>query len=142
MMNTKLSLSNKIGLGLAAVLGLADIASLGAIGHDVSPGQEGPPAGVTIFSAVLGLVTIVAVVIAWRTGSRPAVRIIAGARILSMILGLPAFFVSGIPAGLVVLTAVAAVLTIVAVALILRKPAPGSAASTDGVETSRAGASR
>jgi hypothetical protein len=142
MMNTKLSLSNKVGLGLAAVLGLADIASLGALGQDISPGQEGPPAGVTIFSAVLGLVTIVAVVIAWRTGSRPAVRVIAGARILSMILGLPAFFVSGIPAGLVVLTAVAAVLTIVAVALIVRKPAPGSAASADGVETSRAGASR
>lgn len=138
----KLSLANKIGLVLAFILGLGDIASLGTLGQTLEPGQDGPPAGVTIFSAVLGLITVVAVVIAWRKGARGAVRAVAGTRILSLLLGLPAFFVSGVPAGAVVLTAIGVVLTVVALALILRKPAAVVAGSAAGGDVTRAGAVR
>lgn len=141
-MKSTVSLTNKIGLVLAGILGVGDIASLGTLGQQLDPGQEGPPAGVVIFSAVLGLVTLVGVVIAWRTGSRAAVRATAGTRILSMLLGLPAFFVSGVPAGWVVITGIAVVLTLVAVALMLRKPTAGVGAAGTAAESSRAGAVR
>jgi hypothetical protein len=142
-MNTQLSVTNKIGLGLAAVLGLGDVASLGTIGQDMSPGEQGPPAGVTIFSAVLGVITLVGIVIAWRSGSRPALRAVAGSRILSMILGLPAFFADGVPAGWVVVSAVAVVLTLLALALMFRKSSAATAGSAGGSgEASRAGAAR
>ena len=139
-MNTPLSVTNKIGLGLAFVLGLGDIASLGTIGQDMSPGEQGPPAGVTVFSAVLGVITLVGIVIAWRTGARPALRAVAGSRIVSMILGLPAFFADGVPAGWVVISAVAVVLTLLALALMFRKPSVSASAGAG--EASRAGAAR
>jgi hypothetical protein len=136
-MNGSLSVTNKIGLGLAFVLGLADVASLATIGQEMSPGEQGPPAGVTIFSAVLGVITLVGVVIAWRSGSRVAVRAVAGSRIVSMILGLPAFFADGVPAGWIVISAVAVVLTLVALALMLRR-SPVIAGSAAGLERANA----
>lgn len=142
-MKSSVSLTNKIGLVLAAVLGAGDIASLGTLGQQLEPGQDGPPAGVTIFSALLGVITLVGVVIAWRSGSRAAVRAVAGTRIVSLLLSLPAFFVSGVPAGWVAITGVAVVLTVVALALILRKPAAaGSSGSGSGADVTRAGAAR
>jgi hypothetical protein len=138
-MATKLSGKNKIGLVLATILGLADVASLGTLGQQLEPGQDGPPAGVTIFSALLGVVTIVAVVIAWRSGSRVAVRVLAGARILSMVLGLPAFFVSGVPSGFVAISAVGVVLTIVCLALVLsRSSSVAGSSSEDSSDLQRA----
>jgi hypothetical protein len=138
-MGTKLSGKNKIGLVLAVILGLGDVASLGTLGQQLEPGQDGPPAGVTIFSALLGVVTLVAVVIAWRSGSRVAVRVLAGARILSMILGLPAFFVSGVPSGFVVISAIGVVLTLVCLALVLSRPASVDGSSSSGASDRHAG---
>jgi hypothetical protein len=133
-MDSKLAVRNKIGLGLAAVLGLADVASLGTLGQQMDPGEQGPPAGVTIFSAVLGVLTLVCVVIAWRSGSRPALRGVAGTRILSMILGLPAFFADGVPAGWVAISAVAVVLTLVCLALVLSRPKAVAGGAGAGLE--------
>jgi hypothetical protein len=67
---------------------------------------------------VVGLITLVAIVPAGRTGSRTALRVVAGTRIVSAILSLPAFFVD-VPAGIKVGSAVAFALTVVCVVLVL-----------------------
>jgi hypothetical protein len=116
---------NKAGFVIALLLGLSDLASPLQPTPD---GQVGPPLIILIIDAVLGLITIVAVVYAWRTGSRGAVRIAAGARIVSMITALPAFFV-GVPAGIMLVVGLLVVVTIACVAMMLlpsRTPVPVS----------------
>jgi len=116
---------NKAGFVLALLLGLSDLASLLQPTPD---GQVGPPLAILIIDAVLGLITIVAVVYAWRTGNRGAVRIAAGARIVSMITALPAFFVD-VPAGIMLIVGIFVVATIACVAMMLlpsRTPVPVS----------------
>ncbi len=112
------STANRVGLGLGAVLGLLDVAAP-LIFPTGSPGEDGPPVGITVLGVVLGLVTLAAVYRAWTTGSRPMVRLIAGTRLLSMISGLPAFFVD-VDAWIKVVVAVFAVLTLLCVGLMLR----------------------
>jgi hypothetical protein len=115
------STRNKIGLVLAVLFGLGDLSSpFTPVGAD--DGQAGPPMPVLVADAVLGIVTLVAVVFAWRSASRVAARIVAGTRILSALTALPAFFVSGVPAPVVALVAVSVVLTIVCVVLVLAPP--------------------
>lgn len=112
--------ANKVGLVLAALLGAADLTSLAMT---TPPGEAGPPLGILVLDTLLGLVTVVAVVIAWRTRSRALVRLAAGARILSMVTALPAFF-AGVPAFLVAVVAAVVVLTIVTVVLMLLPARP------------------
>ncbi|MEO5609626.1 MAG: hypothetical protein ABIQ61_00800 [Ornithinibacter sp.] len=110
---TSVSRRQKIGLGLAGLL------SLGAIPSVLSPtpeGEVGPPSVVLWTGTVLGVVGIVAVVIAWRTGSRGALRVLAGALIISALTALPAFFVD-IPVGLKAMAAASVLLTVAAVVL-------------------------
>jgi hypothetical protein len=112
---TSFTTVNKVGLVLAALLGVGDIVSL------LSPtpeGETGPPYGILVLSSVLGLVTVVAVVWAFRKLSRGAVRIVAATRIVSAITSLPAFFVD-IPDALRLVTGVFVVLTVVVVVMIL-----------------------
>lgn len=124
---TALSLPNKIGLGLAAVLGLLDFVSglLGAFaGAGPAPGEVGPPFAVLVAASVLGLVTVVAVVYTWRSRSQVGARIVAGSRILAALTALPAFFVADVPPALVAIAATFIVLTIVTVGLVLARRAP------------------
>lgn len=89
-------------------------------------GPAGPPLVVLAVGLVLGVVTLIALVPAWRTGSRTALRAVAGSRIVSAILALPAFFVD-IPAGLMAAAAAAVALTVVSVVLLLapaNRPVP------------------
>ena len=65
---------------------------------------------------MLGVVGLVAVIVAWRTGNRAALRAAAGAIIVVTLTGLPAFFVD-IPAGIKLLVGVSVLLTIAAVVL-------------------------
>lgn len=113
---------NKAGLVLAGLSGLVDLTSA----FDLS-GQDGdhpgPPTAVIAVDVVLGLITLIAVGYAWRTGNRAGSRIAAAARILSVITALPAFFVDGVPAGLVAIVAAFVVLTVLTVALLLARPA-------------------
>ena len=123
MPNT-LSRRNRAGLVLAGLLGLADAASLL---FTTPEGEVGPPLAVLAVGTVVGLVTLAAVVAAWRTGSRTALRVTAGSRIVSVILGLPAFLVDEVPPALVAVSAVGTALTVVAVVLVLApagRPAP------------------
>ncbi len=48
-------------------------------------GDEGPPLAVLAVNSVLGIIGLVAVVIAWRTGNRAAIRVAAGTLILNAI---------------------------------------------------------
>lgn len=117
-----LNVKNKIGLVLAGLLGTFDVLSLLTPGP--APGEEGPPVEVLVATTVLGVITLIAVVWTWRTGSRVAARIVAGTRILSAITALPAFFVEGVPPAFVALAAVGVLLTVVAVGLVLSRPRP------------------
>jgi len=114
---------NKVGLGIAALLGLIDCASLL---FTTAEGEVGPPVAILVLTTLCGIVTLVAVGPAWRSGDRVATRVTAGARIVSALTALPAFFVD-IPAGVVVITAALVVLTVVSVVLMMtpaRRPSP------------------
>jgi hypothetical protein len=118
-----LSKVNKTGLVLAFLLGLADMT---APLQPTPDGEVGPPFAILLLGGVLGLITVVAVVIAWRTTRRGAIRIAAGARIISVITALPAFFVD-VPAFLKVLVGVVVLLTVATVTMMLapaRQPVP------------------
>jgi hypothetical protein len=110
-----LSTKNKAGLVLAGILGLVDIPSFLEKTPD---GKEGPPYGILILDTICGIVTVVAVVIAWRLANRGAIRVAAGARIVSMLSALPAFFVD-VPAFIKVLVTVFVILTVTSVVLML-----------------------
>jgi hypothetical protein len=110
-----LTTRNKIGLVLAGLLALGDV---GSIFISTPEGEDGPPFVVLAIGLVVGLITLAAIVPAWRTGSRTALRVVAGTRIVSAILSLPAFFVD-VPAGIKVGAAVAFALTVVCVVLVL-----------------------
>ena len=106
---------NKVGLALLGLLGLADCT---AVLQATPDGEVGPPMGILVLDSLLGIVTLVFVVIAWRTASRGAIRIVAGARILSVLTAVPAFF-AGVPAAVVLIVSLFVVLTFVGVVLAL-----------------------
>lgn len=122
-----LTTRNRIGLVLAGLLALTDL--LSPLYVQTPEGADGPPTAVLAVGVVLGLATLAALVPAWRSGSRPALRAVAGTRIVSAILALPAFFVD-IPAGLLVFAAALFALTVVCVVLVLT-PADRAVAVTD-----------
>ena len=107
----------RAGLALSAFLGLMNIPFLFAPTPD---GESGPPMLVLVVSGVLGLVSVVCAVVAWRSGNRLAVRINAAALIINALTSLPAFFVD-IDAWVKVASAVAVLLTVVALVLTLRR---------------------
>lgn len=116
-----LTTRNRIGLVLAVLLGLGDLSGLAFLGRTLPPGEQGPPDAVLIFGAVMGVVTVVAAVLGWRRRARVGLRVAAAARLLSMVTGLPAFFVDGVPAPVVAFTAVAVLVTLVTVALLVSR---------------------
>lgn len=80
----------RAGLILAIVLGLAN---LPFVFMPTPDGEEGPPLGVLILGAALGLLSVVTAVVAWRTGSRAALRITVACVIINAVTTIPAFFV-------------------------------------------------
>ena len=121
-MSSPLTTRTRVGLVLAVVLGLADVV---ATFFPTPDGEIGPPLAIVILGGVIGLATLAAVAVAWRSGRRGALRIVAGTRVLSAITALPAFFVD-VPAWVKLVVAVGVVLTVVCVVLVLapaRRPA-------------------
>lgn len=110
-----LSTKNKVGLVLAGLLGLTDLPSLLEKTPD---GETGPPYAILVLGSICGLVTVVAVVIGWRNANRGAIRVAAGARIVSMLSALPAFFVD-VPWFIKVLVTVFTIVTVASVVLML-----------------------
>ena len=125
-MSSPLTTRTRVGLVLAVVLGLADVVSTFFPTPD---GEVGPPLAIVILGGVIGLATLAAVAVAWRSGRRGALRIVAGTRVLSAITALPAFFVD-VPPWLKLVVAVLVVLTVVCVVLVL-SPARQPAVITD-----------
>ncbi len=113
----------RIGLALGGVLSVLNIVG----GFFSTPdGQEGPPRAILVLGSVLGLVGLVAVVLAWRTGNRVAVRVLAGTLIVSMLTSLPAFFVD-VPAVVKLGVGVSVLVTVAAIVMIFspsRETAP------------------
>ncbi|MFI9598592.1 hypothetical protein ACWEQ7_06830 [Streptomyces sp. NPDC004069] len=111
------------GLVLAGLLGLVDVVSM-----PFGDGEH-PPFAVAVAGAVIGLITLVGVVLAWR-GSRAGAVAVIVTRLLSALSAVPAFFADDVPGALVALVALAVLLTLACVALI----APGlrDRAATEG----------
>jgi len=103
-----------------AILGLVDIGLLGVIGSSIAP-----PLPVSIFVALLGLVTLLALVPA-RRHSRPALITAVAARVVSAVLALAAFFADA-PAWVMTVEGLVIVATIVAIVLLRRQPRPQTA---------------
>lgn len=114
---TRVSTRLRTGLALSVLLGLINIPF---VFMPTKSGDEGPPYIVLLLSAVLGVVSIVAAVITWRTGSRVAIRVNAAALIINAVTTLPAFFVN-VAVGIQVFAAVAVLLTVLAVVLMLSR---------------------
>jgi hypothetical protein len=112
------SRANLLGLGLALLLGLADMGGA-FIPANPDDGTDGPPVGVLVLGFAIGLVTVGLAARAWLTGSRGNVRAVAGLRILSVVSGLPAFFVD-IAAWIKVVSAVQVLVTLACLVLLLR----------------------
>jgi hypothetical protein len=88
---TRPSTTATVGLVICALLGVVDVISLGGLGAD-----DGPPAGVVVAGAVLGVLTLWGVSIAWRRQRKGAMIVIV-TRVISALLGIPAFFVDDVP---------------------------------------------
>jgi hypothetical protein len=111
---TTWSTKNKVGLGLALFYALVNLPSA-----FIPPpeGEPGPPMAILVVCTVLSAVALVAGVMAWRSGSRPAARLTAASLIIVTLTALPAFFVD-VPAAIKILVAAAVVLTVVFTVLI------------------------
>jgi hypothetical protein len=106
--NTK----QKVGLVIGGLYCLTNIPSVLFPAPD---GEDGPPLAILVVSSILGVVGLVAVVMAWR-GNRVALRVAAGAMIVITLTGLPAFFVD-VPMAIKALVGFSVVLTVIAVVL-------------------------
>jgi hypothetical protein len=110
----------RTGLVIAGLLALGDITT------PLTGDGEHPPMVIAIICAALGLITAVALVPAWRTGSRAAVTAIVVTRLLSAVTALPAFFVDGVPGAIRAVAALGVAVSLLSVGLIatrLRRPA-------------------
>ena len=105
---------------LFAVAAVIDIAFLSAIG------TEDAPVPVIIILAVLGALTLAALVPA-RRGSRPALVTVVVARLVSALLAIVSFF-AGAPLWVMIAEAVVIVSTVAALVLLRRRPALTAAA--------------
>jgi hypothetical protein len=124
------SIRQRIGLVLAGVYCIASIPS--AL-FSTPDGETGPPLGILVVGSALGVTGLLAVVIAWRSGNRAALRVGAGAIIVIAVTGVPAFFVD-VSAGLKLLVAISVLIAIAAVVLMFSTTARTGPSST-GEET-------
>jgi hypothetical protein len=112
----------KTGLVICALYGLANLPSILTAPDD---GETGPPMAILVVDTLLGVLALVAAVMAWR-GNRLWLRIAAGAMILITLTGLPAFFVD-VPMVVKAFVGVSVLLTVVAAVLMFsgdRRTAP------------------
>ncbi len=107
-----LSTRQKVGLVLGGIYSAGNIAS---VLQPTPEGEVGPPFGILLISSVLGVVGLVAVVLAWR-GSRAAMRAAAGCIIVETITALPAFFVD-VPTAVKMMVGAIVLLTVVTLVL-------------------------
>ncbi len=110
MVNTT---SRRAGLVILGLLSLGDVATI-----TLTDG-ENPPYAIALGVALLGAVSLVLVVRAFRNPNQ-SLRLLIALRILSAVAALPAFFVSDVPAGAVVAAAAIVVSTAAGILLTAR----------------------
>jgi hypothetical protein len=111
----------KAGLVICILYSLTNIPSFL---EQTPDGEEGPPLAILVVGSLLGVIGLVAAIMAWR-GNRVALRVAAGAIIVVTLTGLPAFFVD-VPMFVKALVGLSVILTVLAVALMFsgdRRPA-------------------
>jgi hypothetical protein len=104
---------NKVGLAIAGLISLANVPSVFESQPD---GEVGPPMTVLVLDTLVGVIGLVAVVVAWRTASRTALRVTAACLVIAAVTALPALFVD-VPAFIKIAVAVFTVITMVALVL-------------------------
>jgi len=112
---------HKTGLALATLLALGDL--VGPFTLEPPEGEVGPPAIVLWLGLALGAITILGVAWAFRTAAPAARWLVAGSRVLSVLLALPAFFVD-VPTPVKVLVGTVVALTAAVVVLVLTPSHP------------------
>jgi len=112
MSTTSLTTKQKAGLVIAALYSLTNIPSAFLPAPE---GETGPPLAILVIGSVLGVIGLVAAILAWR-GNQVALRVAAGAIIVNTLTGLPAFFVD-VPMAIKALVGFTVVLTVVTVVL-------------------------
>ncbi|MEV0971153.1 hypothetical protein [Microtetraspora glauca] len=110
------------GLVVAALLGLGDVVTL-----PFGDGEH-PPFAIAVAGAVLGLITLGGVVLAWR-GSRVGAVAVIVSRLLSGLTAVPAFFADDVPAPAIGMAAFGVLVTLASIAMIA--PALRSRAGTE-----------
>ena len=121
-MTTITSSRQRAGLIIAGLLSLVSVPSFLV---PTPEGETGPPYAILVLSTVLGVIGLVAVVLAWR-GNRAALRVAAGAIIVNLLTALPALFVD-VPLAIKVFTAFGILLSVTALILMFsseRRPVP------------------
>jgi hypothetical protein len=101
------------GFAICALLGVLDIAGLIGLGM-----EDAPPAFVTVTAALLGVITLVGAVMLWR-GVRGGLSTVVASRVLSALLGVPAFFAPEAPAWAPAAVGIAILLTLIGVGLLI-----------------------
>lgn len=110
----------RVGLALLGLLSVGDVATLALTDGDH------PPYAIAAIAAVLGVVSLVLVVRAYRDPSRSP-RLLIGLRVLSAVMALPAFFVDDVPSGAEAAAAAVVVLTALGILLAARGRTPAVA---------------
>ncbi|SEC11491.1 hypothetical protein SAMN04489844_1707 [Nocardioides exalbidus] len=113
------STKNKVGLGLAIFYAITNLPS--ALMPPDTGDEAGPPMAILVVCSILSAVALVAAVIAWRRGSRPAARLTAASLIIVTLTSVPAFFVD-VPAAIKAIVAAGVIWTIVMVVLMFSPP--------------------
>jgi hypothetical protein len=122
-----LTRENKLGLVLAFLLGLSDVAFLAALSGDSS---DKPPVAIAVLSALVGLATVVLVVLAWRAPTWPLMITIVGLRVLAAVGDIPGLFQT---AEIVTVSVVHLVISLTCLGLLrnwMQRPAESPAART------------
>lgn len=102
----------EFGLGLCALLAAVDVIGLAGIGM-----EDAPPAALIVGSAILGVITLVALKRA-KVGRRGGMAAVVWSRVLSALSGIPVYFAADAPAWAEVATGVLIALTAVALGLL------------------------
>ncbi|HEU0127392.1 MAG TPA: hypothetical protein VFQ48_02135 [Pseudonocardiaceae bacterium] len=110
------------GLVICALLGLLDLIGLVGLGMD-----PGPPVGIVLGGAALGVITLAAAIPTWR-GSRSGLLTVIASRAISALLGVPVFFADEAPDWARIATAIAIIATVIGIGFLAaarRQPAVG-----------------
>ena len=118
MTTSSVTRRQKVGLAIAGLISLSSVPSA------LTPtpeGETGPPYAILVLGSLLGVVGLVATVMAWR-GNRAAMRVAAGALVINALTAVPAFFVD-VPVWLKLLVAISVLVTVTALVLMFSGPA-------------------